>query len=219
MTTVVDGTKFKIYLITEDLEGKKKEKGTFRFWKKGFITYDGIPFTGVIGNHNITPGFKEDGTAKTPWMILSESLNKGEEVEPDQYGFVTMGEAIVKGKPQGTAKMIRAEILDLALPLSGWVNRKTIDGKEVDTLALSFSSADYDYWQDKVKKPYVLENPEIAEKDFIEICKSLSVSYPEFQKFIDTYFASSRENTGAKRKEMFSKLKEKKTKTTTAKRF
>jgi len=216
----MDSTKYKFHLISNDIDGKKKEKGIFRFWR-GYLSYDNLPIMQVIGNHNIAPGNKEDGTQKKPWLVLNESVSQKdrEELEengqkPDEFGFVTFSEIAINKEIKETAKIITANIFDTVVPMSGWVNRKTIDNKETDTLCLSYSASDFDYWQDRLKdQQYILGDDSICENEWLDTCKILAADFKEYQEFIDKYFPSSRNTSVTKRKSILNNLVKKAKKT------
>lgn len=221
---MIEAENYKMYLVCRNLEGEVKESGHYRFWP-GFLTYNGLPITEVVANHRLDPGMKtlESGeeVPKKPWMVVSESVTKDERValeeqglEPEVFGWATMDNAVVKGEEKGTAKIVQANIYGLSFPMAGWVNKKTVQDKEgndldVETLCLSFSASDLDFWESKVENPYILDDKDVSAKDWEINCQELAKDYPGFQTFVSKYFPSSRTANASKRRDLLSKFKKK----------
>lgn len=228
----MDGTKIRYHLISTDLEGTEKEKGTFRFWS-GYVSYDYKPFMRIVGNHLTTPK-----PGKNQWIAVSESVTQEERgeleeqgEEPLSFGFASINEYVNEdNEVKHSAKIIQSEIMDLRLIMSGWINRKEIDGKEVDTLTLAFNENDFEYWKDKAGKdetgeivtPYILSNTETPLEDWLACLEELKEDFKDFDGFLKKYFPSSKGNpskTAMKRRDLLARLKAKSGKETKAKLF
>jgi hypothetical protein len=219
----MEANKIKLHLISSDITGKKKDSGTYRFWT-GYLSYDGKPVNEVVGNHRLDPGEKPDGTQKNPWIALSESLSKAERedfaeqgIEPANYGFATVSEVEVKGELKTIVKIVNANILGLNFPLSGWVNRKEIEGKLVDTVGLSYKESDVAFWEDKVEGGFTVYDS-TSEKEWLAALDILAEDFPGFQPFLKKYFPSSRIETANKRHDLLNSLKKKANGTTGTKK-
>ncbi len=226
--------KYKFYFVNYDLEGQEKDGKKSRLFS-GFLTYDGKPMTEVIASLRLNPGSKtlEDGTVidKKPWFVINESVAKDERIqleeqglEPENFGWGSLTEAVVKGELKHSIKVIQANVYGLSFPLAGWINRKTVEGKdgekkEVDTLCLSFSDSDLEFWEDKVENPYILEDNETPEAEWNAAVDELAKDYPGFQNFVAKYFPSSRTVNANKRRDLLSKLRKKGTAKPKGERF
>lgn len=100
------------------------------------------------------------------------------------------------------------------IPLGGWINRKTIDGKEVDTMAFRCTDDDIAFWEDKLEEgdEYILDDG-TPQDQFDAFVETMAADYDKFQNFINKYFASSRVANADKRRELLEKMRSGSTKT------